>query len=152
MAGPNWDERYSAKEFAYGTEPNVFFASELGKLSQGRALFAAEGEGRNAVYAAQKGWTVDAFDMSVEGKKKAEQLAKEKNVSINDYQVVDVMSTTYGADTFDLVVFVYSHFPAEFKKEAFRKLSDSLKKGGTVVCEVFRCASAQPSCWNPTDM
>ena len=46
-------------------------------------LFAAEGEGRNAVYAAQHGFEVSAFDSSLEGKNKAEALAEEKNVAIS---------------------------------------------------------------------
>lgn len=46
------------------------------------AFLPAEGEGRNAVYAAQKGHYVFAFDISSERKKKALQLAKEKDVDI----------------------------------------------------------------------
>lgn len=46
---------------AYGTEPNAFFKAQLDQLTPGRLLLPAEGEGRNAVYAAKKGWEVAAF-------------------------------------------------------------------------------------------
>ena len=47
-------------------------------MSPGKILFVCEGEGRNAVYAAQKNWDVTAFDLSEEGKNKALNLAQKK--------------------------------------------------------------------------
>jgi len=72
-----WNARYAAAEYAYGTEPNAFFKAQLDQLTPGRLLLPAEGEGRNAVYAAKKGWEVVAFDQSDAGQKKALKLAKE---------------------------------------------------------------------------
>ena len=46
-----WNERFSSEEYIYGTEPNLFFKSELDKRTPGDLLMPAEGEGRNAVYA-----------------------------------------------------------------------------------------------------
>ena len=81
-----WNERYSQEEFAYGEEPNQYLKEQLEKLKAGTILFPAEGEGRNAVFAAQLGWDVSAFDISKEGKNKANQLAEKNGISI-DYQV-----------------------------------------------------------------
>ncbi len=53
-----WDIRYSDSEYAYGTEPNVYFKSFIDTHSSGKILLPGEGEGRNAVYAAVKGWEV----------------------------------------------------------------------------------------------
>ncbi|MGB8374902.1 MAG: SAM-dependent methyltransferase, partial [Salegentibacter sp.] len=55
-----WNDRYREKEYAYGVEPNVFLKEKLEKLNVGKILFAAEGEGRNAVFASKLGWTVSA--------------------------------------------------------------------------------------------
>ena len=66
-----WDERYANEEFVYGKLPNKYFKEKIVELSVGKALFAAEGEGRNAVYAATLGWEVTAFDQSLSAKKKA---------------------------------------------------------------------------------
>ena len=65
-----WDERFSADHYVYGKEPNQFFKDQIEHLEPGKALFIGEGEGRNAVYAASKGWSVDAVDISAEAKKR----------------------------------------------------------------------------------
>jgi len=56
--------------------PNNYLKEQLSKLDVGSILFPAEGEGRNAVFAARLGWTVSAFDISTEGKLKAIKLAE----------------------------------------------------------------------------
>ena len=57
-----WDKRYSSDEYAYGITPNVFLKDVLEKYQpMGEILFPAEGEGRNAVYAAKKELHVTAF-------------------------------------------------------------------------------------------
>lgn len=71
-----WNDRYSQNGFAYGEEPNIYLKEQLEKLSAGNILFPAEGEGRNAVFAAKREWKVSAFDISAEGKNKALQLAE----------------------------------------------------------------------------
>jgi hypothetical protein len=76
-----WNERYSKDEYAYGEKPNNYLKEQLEKLNIGAILFRAEGEGRNAVYAAKLCWTVSAFDISVEGKNKVFRLAETNNVT-----------------------------------------------------------------------
>ena len=49
-----WNDRYGRAEYAYGKNPNVFFKEQLDLLPPGKILLPAEGEGRNAVYAAEK--------------------------------------------------------------------------------------------------
>ena len=77
-----WNQRYQADDYAYGTSPNVFFKEQLDKLPAGSILLPADGEGRNGVYAAERGWQVSAFDLSREGKRKAEALAAKRGVSL----------------------------------------------------------------------
>jgi hypothetical protein len=71
-----WNERYSASEYIYGTGPNTWLVEKLAGLQPGKILFPAEGEGRNAVHAARLGWNVAAFDQSEAGRKKALKLAE----------------------------------------------------------------------------
>jgi len=131
-----WDERYSAQEYAYGTEPNVFFREQLDLLPAGTLLLPAEGEGRNAVYAARHGWTVTAFDQSGQGKIKAEALARKHNVRLN-YIVGDALTISFPSDHFNAAGFVYTHFPEQIRKEIFRDVIHSLKKNGVIIMEVF---------------
>jgi hypothetical protein len=78
-----WDQRYATDDYAYGTEPNEFLAQVVGGLdADGRALCLAEGEGRNAVFLAQRGFDVHAVDASAVGIAKAQRLATERSVSI----------------------------------------------------------------------
>lgn len=131
-----WDERYDSTEFAYGEEPNKYLKEQLDKLKAGTILFPAEGEGRNAVYAAQLGWNVCAFDISPEGKKKALQLAASKNVKI-DYQVGELEMLHYKEEQFDAIALIYAHFPATLKSYYHTILNTYLKKGGIVIFEAF---------------
>jgi len=78
-----WDKRYGTEDYAYGKEPNAFFSTHLDGVDPGLLLLPGEGEGRNAVYSALNGWTVDAFDQSSVGKSKALALASELGVEIN---------------------------------------------------------------------
>lgn len=131
-----WNERYSNKEFAYGEEPNKYLKKELDKLKAGTILFPAEGEGRNAVYAAKMGWNVFAFDISVEGKKKALHLAASNDVKIN-YEVGELESIDYGLEQFDAIGLIYAHFPAAIKSHYHKILDQYLRKGGVVIFEAF---------------
>eukprot|EP00096_Caligus_rogercresseyi_P015341 TRINITY_DN7789_c0_g1_i1.p1 TRINITY_DN7789_c0_g1~~TRINITY_DN7789_c0_g1_i1.p1 ORF type:complete len:207 (+),score=53.78 TRINITY_DN7789_c0_g1_i1:34-654(+) len=132
----DWDARFSQEEFVYGEEPNVYFKEELDKLETGKILLPAEGEGRNGVYAAKKGWKVFAFDQSVEGKAKAERLAQKHDVSL-DYVIADLGTTSYTKDEFDVIAFIYVHGAKDDKKRFYQSLFSSLKPGGRVIAEIF---------------
>lgn len=131
-----WNERYGQAEYVYGEEPNEFLMEKIKELSPGNALFPAEGEGRNGVFAAKLGWKVAAFDLSEEGKKKANKLAEKHAVSI-DYQVGELQNLNYKNESFDLIALIYAHFPAEIKSEIHQSLTKLLKKGGIVIFEAF---------------
>lgn len=131
-----WDERYANDEFAYGEEPNNYLREQLNKLEVGKILFPAEGEGRNAVFAAKLGWEVSAFDISSEGYKKALQLAEKNNVAI-DYQIGELQTLNYKDEQFDVIALIYAHFPASIKSQLHKMLDKYLVKGGTIIFEAF---------------
>lgn len=130
-----WDERYSNSEFVYGTAPNDFFKEWIDKQKPGTILFPCEGEGRNAVYAATKGWDANAFDFSEKGKEKAERLAASLKVSI-DYEVSEALYYNNNKK-FDAIVLIFAHFPEITRKNIHRRLSAMLKPGGTLLLEAF---------------
>lgn len=131
-----WDERYSQQEFVYGEEPNEYLKEKLKGLAPGKVLFAAEGEGRNAVFAAKSGWIVSAFDQSEAGKRKAELLAVKNGIEI-DYVISDVENVDYPENYFDSLVLVFAHFHSDRRKAYHQKLSAYLKKGGFLILEAF---------------
>lgn len=136
-----WDERYAEDGWAYGTAPNEYFKEILNGLpNTGKLLLPAEGQGRNAVYAASLGWEVEAFDQSETGQRRALDLALEKGVKINfsvgDFGLMDQM-----VEKFDLAAMIYVHFPAEIRKINHRKVIEALKPGGELIIEGFSVAN-----------
>ena len=131
-----WDDRYRKEEFAYGEQPNIYLKEQLEKLEAGTILFPAEGEGRNAVFAAKLGWKVSAFDISMEGKNKALRLAATNHVTI-DYQVGELQALYYSPEQFDCIALIYAHFPADIKSLYHMTLDNYLRKGGIVIFEAF---------------
>lgn len=131
-----WDERYSEKEYIYGREPNYFFKANIENLAPGRILLPGEGEGRNAVFAALKGWTVDATDQSYVGKEKAIQLAAEFNVNIN-YEVCDIQEYLFKENNYDAVALIYFHLPEVLRRKIHGKILSSMKKNAILIFEMF---------------
>ena len=131
-----WNQNYQNEEYVYGKEPNEFFRQELEKLNPGKILLPAEGEGRNAVFAAKKGWDVSAFDISSEGKNKAENLAQSENVTVN-YQIGEFLEMDYAEESFDAVALIYAHFPPAIREKYHAKINSLLCPGATVILEGF---------------
>jgi len=132
-----WEERYGAKEFAYGVEPNVFFEKTVKELKlKGSILLPAEGEGRNAVFAAKMGLDVTCFDMSEQGKLKALKLAELNNVKIN-YVVGELSEMDFEESSFDVIALIYAHFPPNVKSQYHQKIAKWLKKDGVLILEGF---------------
>ena len=142
-----WNKRYAEEEFAYGILPNEFFKRQLANLVPKSILLPAEGEGRNAVHASKIGWKVTAFDMSIEGKQKAFELAKLQNTSF-EYLITDALKfkTT---KKFDALGLIYAHFPSEIRKGVHRYLLSFLKPGGIVVFEAFSKSQLENSSGGP---
>jgi cyclopropane fatty-acyl-phospholipid synthase-like methyltransferase len=131
-----WDERYRREDYIYGEYPNDYLQSRLSQFYPGEILFAAEGEGRNAVYAAKEAWKVAAFDVSREAKKKAEKLAKKNKVEI-DYRVGELPELGYEKEEFDAVALIYAHFPIELRQDYHKRLISYLRRDGLVIFEGF---------------
>ena len=151
-----WEDRFGKDEFAYGTEPNDFLKTQIALLQPGKILFAAEGEGRNAVFAAKNGWEVYAFDISQEGKKKALHLALENHVTL-DYQIGQLAELDFTPNQMDAIALIYAHFPAEIKSNYHQQLDKLLKPGGTIIFEAFskkhlEYVTSNPNVGGPKDL
>ncbi len=131
-----WNERYSQPVYAYGEEPNAWFAECLRGLPPGRLLLPAEGEGRNAVHAAQQGWQVRAFDISEAGRTKAMALATKRAVTI-DYRIGTLGELAPLPQDFDALGLVFAHFPAPIRAGLSRELLGHLRPGGRLIFEAF---------------
>lgn len=131
-----WNDRYSTDEYVYGKAPNAFFKTEIDQLTPGKILLPAEGEGRNAVYAASLGWEVTAVDQSEEGRNKAIKLAHEFNTSIQ-YDINDLLTMDYADESYDLIALTYVHLPSAARKQLHQKVIQLLKPNGILILEGF---------------
>lgn len=150
MSAEFWNQRYLSREFAYGTEPNELFRSFLETRPAGNILFPAEGEGRNAVYAAEKGWNVSAFDMSDAGKTKAMQLAASRGVQIH-YEINSFQGYSGKKEVFDCIVLAFTHLPPDIRPDCFAKLIPLLRDGGVLYLVGFSANQIGKPSGGPTD-
>ncbi len=143
-----WNERYTQKDFIYGTKPNEFLRENLEQLPKGEIILPGDGEGRNAVFAAQLGWTVQAFDYSKSAKEKALDLAARNKVII-DFEVADIQDKEYPENSADVVALIYTHFPKKLRKIAHQKAVKWLKPGGRLILEAFNPKQLQNTSGGP---
>lgn len=136
-----WNERYAEPVLAYGDQANVFFQEELAKLSPGRLFLPAEGQGRNAVYAAELGWDVLAADYSQTGHDRAMELAAKHGVSfayeVGDLADAEQLEGWLARGPFDTIGVVFMHLPPAEQDIVLKRLVKALRPGGSFICEVF---------------
>lgn len=146
-----WNERYSAEEYIYGELPNEFFKEKLPiPGNQKKILLPAEGEGRNALWAAKNGWEVTAFDWSESAREKAMRLA-EKNGVKYQYNTMKFEDFDSSEGEYDAVALIYIHLTNEQREEFFPKILRSLKPGGKLIFEAFEKDQMQYNSGGPKD-
>ena len=132
FAREDWNARYAQKELVWSAQPNRLFAAEVGGLPPGRALDLACGEGRNAVWLAERGWRVTGVDFSDVAIAKAAELAARRGVDV-EWVVVDVLEHEPEPRAFDLAALLYLQLPREELLRAVRAAARAVGPGGTLV-------------------
>ena len=125
-----WNKRYAGSDLVWSAEPNVLFASEVADLVPSRALDVGCGEGRNAIWLAEKGWEVTAIDFAEEGIGKAVRIADKKGLAVN-WVVADVAEMSLAQ--FDLVAVLYFHTGPDERLVWLPKVVDFIAPGGTLI-------------------
>lgn len=83
-----WNERFSSKDYLFGTAPNAFLTQQRHLLPPGgKALAVTDGEGRNGVWLAEQGLDVLSIDFSPVALEKAQRLADSRGFAIRTLQV-----------------------------------------------------------------
>jgi SAM-dependent methyltransferase len=131
-----WDERYSAEEYAYGTNPNQFLEENVNHIPKGKVLSLAEGEGRNAVFLAKQGYSVTAVDASIVGLNKARKLAEENGVVV-EFIHADLADYDLGENKWDGIVSIFCPLPSSLRKQLYKKVEAALKRNGVFLLEAF---------------
>jgi len=137
MADPEmWNQRYTSDSYAYGKKPNTFLVQTVRYLPPGNILSLGEGEGRNAVFLAEKGYRVLAVDMSAAGLKKTHRLALERSVSV-DTLVSDLSTFNVKKNFWDGIINIFCHIPATIRTDLHHKIVDGLKPEGVYIMEAY---------------
>lgn len=136
-----WDKRFQDAPDFYGQQPCSYLQQVLPLVPKpdgqaARALFIAEGQGRNALYAASLGWQVTATDTSAVAREQTLNKASALGLEIN-YQLIDTDQLDYKPQSFDLVVLIYAHTPRVISKTLHQKLIQWLSPDGQLILEGF---------------
>jgi SAM-dependent methyltransferase len=127
-----WNRRYAGTELIWTADANRFLVTEARELAPGRALDVACGEGRNAVWLAERGWKVTGVDFSDVGLAKAARLAAERGVSV-DWIHADVLEYVPPPGAFDLVIVFYLHVAAAARREVLARAAGAVSGGGRLL-------------------
>lgn len=146
-----WDERYADAAYKYGTEPNDLVRDEVSRIPPGRVLCLAEGEGRNAVFLASRGYEVTAVDYSRVGLDKAERLAHERGVRIELIEA-DLATFDLGSSAWNGIVSIWAHTPPEIRRRVHAAIPMALRPGGIFILEAYRPAQLALGTGGPKDV
>jgi len=136
--GAAWDARFAAADYVYGEEPNRWLEEQAGAppVPDAEALAAGDGEGRNGVWLAERGWRVLSVDASVVGLAKAKALAARRGVRLETEQA-RLEAWAWPRGRFALAVSIFVHLPAELRPRVHAALAASLVPGGRLLLEAF---------------
>ncbi len=130
-----WNTSFVVGENEQGDKPNSYFKTKLDQLYPGKILLPLEGDGKNAIYAAQQGWNVTAFDLNGDVKN-ANKLSNEKQVKIN-YSISNYEENISEGEKYDCIALLYTHMPTNERISYFKKMIKHLKPNGIIILEGF---------------
>lgn len=133
----------------WSDEPNQFVARYLADLTPGTAIDLGAGEGRNAVWLAQRGWEVTAVDFSAVGLAKARAMAFEAQVELAT--VVSGIEEYAPTIPVDLVLLSYLQIPDAHQARVLRRAAGWLQPGGVVFVVAHDKANVERGHGGPPD-
>ena len=129
MDSSAWDQRYKGRDLVWTSDASRFLVAEAESLAPARALDLACGEGRNAVWLAERGWRVTGVDFSEVGIEKARQLQDARRVHA-DWIVADLLDYQPEAHAFELVIVLYLQVPEAQRASILRRAAQAVAPGG----------------------
>jgi SAM-dependent methyltransferase len=146
-----WNSKFSTKEFFYGLHPNEFLASHLETFKEHKKMLClGEGEGRNAIFFAKKGFEITAIDASDIGLSKLAKRAEEEKLNIKT--VCLDLNHWEVTEKYDVIMASYLHMYKNEREILFKKIEDSLNKNGYFVGEFFSTKQLTYNSGGPKDL
>ena len=134
-----WNERFDKEEFIFGKEPNEYLVEQASQYLKPNSsvLCIADGEGRNGVWLAKQGMRVTGFDVSDIALAKANQFAKDSQVSIQ-YSLCDTDGFDWQANSYDAIIAIFIQFAdPEMRARIFKQVHRALKPGGIFILQGY---------------
>jgi cyclopropane fatty-acyl-phospholipid synthase-like methyltransferase len=146
-----WNNKFSKVDYFYGTKPNEFLASKIDLIKDKKTLLClGEGEGRNAIFFAQNGLKITAIDASDVGLAKLESKSKEENLEITT--IFMDLNHWEAKEKYDVIMASYLHMYNNEREELFKKVENSLNKGGYFIGEFFSKKQLSYESGGPKDL
>lgn len=147
-----WQKRFDQTDYVFGKEANAFIQESVNRYSMGpNVLAVAEGEGRNAVFLAEKGCTVTIWDFAQSGLDKAQALAHEKEVQLTT-RLQDLAQVEWPSEAYDTIICVFGHFNPDLRKQTLEGIRQAVKPGGLFVTEVYAKEQLEYGTGGPKDL
>jgi SAM-dependent methyltransferase len=128
-----WDARYRERDRAmWSGRPNGRLVAEIAGVIPGAALDVGCGEGADAIWLAQRGWTVTAIDVSEVAIGRAREASQRARASV-DWICGDVLQTQLPANAFELVSLQYPALPKAAGEASVRRLLNTVRRGGMLL-------------------
>jgi SAM-dependent methyltransferase len=126
-----WDERYREWKLDLNRGANTLLKKYLRFLPKGKVLDLASGEGRNAVFLAERGFEAEAVDISPVAISRARKLAKARGVKIKA-MAADLDTYRLLPGRYDLILNFYF-----LDRRLIPRIKRGLKKGGIIIFETY---------------
>jgi len=150
MSSQEWDRRYSGTELVWTAQPNRFLVEEAQALAAGRGLDLACGEGRNAVWLAERGWRMTGVDFSAVALDKARRLAEARGVEVS-WVVADLFSYQPEPHAYDLVALFYLQVQSEPRTRVVQAAATAVAPGGVLLLVAHDSANLEQGYGGPRD-
>jgi SAM-dependent methyltransferase len=129
-----WETFYTEGRGRWSGRPNASLVAEAGDLEPGRALDIGCGQGADAIWLAQQGWTVTGVDVSATALAAAAELAHTAGVADSITWERRDVGASLPDGPFELVTTSYLHSPVEIPRgPILRAAAAAVAPGGTLL-------------------
>jgi thioredoxin reductase/SAM-dependent methyltransferase len=128
----DWDHRYGGDQMWSGN-PNGTLVNEISGLIPGRALDVGAGEGADANWLAEQGWSVTASDISQRALDRVDAEAERRGRRVECQQTDANSVDAFETAAFDLVSAQYASIPRTPDDRGVRNVLNAVAPGGTLL-------------------
>ncbi len=143
----HWDARYAQTDQLWSGRANQAVIDGVSRLTPGHALDLGCGEGGDAIWLAQHGWTVVGVDLSPIAIARAQAAAHRLGLPLNATRFIAGDLTTWQPDDgyYDLVTASFLHLPDLYAPDGIiHKVIQRLREGG----HLLAVSHAEPPPWS----